>query len=434
MADNFTSNAGSGGDTFGADDISGVKYPRSKIIIGADGTNDGDVSAANPMPVTGTVAVTNSGLTELAAAINGSSQLDVNIAAQSGAITVASHAVTNAGTFAVQVDGSALTALQLIDDVIYADDAAFTAASSKVVAVGGIVTSDSVDSGDVGAFAMLANRQQKVTLYDSSGNELSVGGGTQYAVDAALGSTPTGTLAVAIRDDALSALTPVEGDAIGLRVDANGALWVIPSGTITVASHAVTNAGTFAVQVDGSALTALQKIDDPVLVDDAAFTPATSSVMMSGFQADESSTDSVDEGDAGAARMTLDRKVIVTPQPHTGGGLTTARSLDLDESEEEIKGSAGQVYGWNITNFATSTRYVKFYNATAASVSVGTTTPLFTLAIPGNATDDTMLAQALGGMGIVFDTAITWAATTGLADNDTGAPSANDVAGTVWYK
>ena len=65
-------------------------------------------------------------------------------------------------------------------------------------------------------------------------------GGTQYAVDAALGATPTGTLAVAIRDDALAALTPVEGDAIGLRVDANGALWVIPSGTVTVDGSGVT--------------------------------------------------------------------------------------------------------------------------------------------------------------------------------------------------
>jgi hypothetical protein len=51
------------------------------------------------------------------------------------------------------------------------------------------------------------------------------GGGTEYAVDDALGATPTGTLVLAIRDDALSALTPVQGDAIGLRVDANGALW-----------------------------------------------------------------------------------------------------------------------------------------------------------------------------------------------------------------
>lgn len=142
-----------------------------------------------------------------------------------------------------------------------------------------------------------------------------IGGGTQYAVDAALGATPTGTLAVGIRDDALSSLTPVEGDAVGLRVDANGALWVIPSGTVTVdgsgvtqpvsgtvtanlgatdnavldaiqtateatqaavegtltvGSHAVTNAGTFAVQVDGDALTSLQLIDDAVVAEGGA--------------------------------------------------------------------------------------------------------------------------------------------------------------------
>jgi hypothetical protein len=44
------------------------------------------------------------------------------------------------------------------------------------------------------------------------------------------------------------------------------------------------------------------------------------------------------------------------------------------------------------------------------------------------------MLSMMGTHGIVFDTAITWAATTGLADNDTGAPAANDVAGTVWYK
>jgi len=53
-----------------------------------------------------------------------------------GTVTVGSHAVTNGGTFVVQVDGSALTALQLIDDAIFADEAAFTVASSKVMATG----------------------------------------------------------------------------------------------------------------------------------------------------------------------------------------------------------------------------------------------------------------------------------------------------------
>src|SRR5687767_9951497 len=56
MADNVQANAGSSGATFAADDIGGIHFPRSKIIIGADGVNDGDVSAANPLPVGGNVA------------------------------------------------------------------------------------------------------------------------------------------------------------------------------------------------------------------------------------------------------------------------------------------------------------------------------------------------------------------------------------------
>jgi len=53
MADNVVANLGEGGATFATDDIGGVQYPRHKIIIGADGVNDGDVSASNPLPVTG---------------------------------------------------------------------------------------------------------------------------------------------------------------------------------------------------------------------------------------------------------------------------------------------------------------------------------------------------------------------------------------------
>jgi hypothetical protein len=37
-------------------------------------------------------------------------------------------------------------------------------------------------------------------------------------------------------------------------------------------------------------------------------------------------------------------------------------------------------------------------------------------------------------MGIGFGTAITVAATTGVADNDTGAPAANDVIVNIFYK
>lgn len=109
-------------------------------------------------------------------------------------------------------------------------------------------------------------------------------------------------------------------------------------------------------------------------------------------------------------------------KPRTSGGLTIFRSIDLDESEEEAKATAGQVYGWYIYNSASSVRYVKLYNATAANVTVGTTTPVMTIPIPATSGANVEFTN-----GIAFSTAITAAATTGVADNDTGAPGANEV-------
>ncbi len=87
MADNTTLNTGSGGDTLATDDIGGVKYPRSKLVIGADGTNDGDVSAANPLPVkgTGTAGTANAGVLTVQGI---ASMTPVQIGDNSGSITV----------------------------------------------------------------------------------------------------------------------------------------------------------------------------------------------------------------------------------------------------------------------------------------------------------------------------------------------------------
>jgi hypothetical protein len=168
-------------------------------------------------------------------------------------------------------------------------------------------------------------------------------------------------------------------------------------------------------------------------LDDAAFTAGTSEVIPVGFVADETATDSVDEGDAGAARMTLDRKQITAPQPHSAGGLSIFRSIDLDEGTlEVVKNSPGCVYGMWVSNLATATRFVKFYDATSGTA--GTGTPVITIAIPGNATDDITGNFGPGGMGITFATGICVGAVTGVADNDTGAPGANEVVLNVFYK
>jgi hypothetical protein len=231
-------------------------------------------------------------------------------------------------------------------------------------------------------------------------------------------------VAVTVTDAAPSASD--YGLVVGIHPDsqnANGQATMADSAPVVIAS-------------DDPVAVSLALIDDAIKADDAAFTPATTKVMMAGFQADEASTDSVDEGDAGAVRMTLDRKLIATIQPHTNGGLSVFRSLDLDESEEEVKGSAGCLYKLRLTNRTTSARYVKLYNATAASVSVGTTTPIDTIVVPGGTSADlcTVVTESFGGVGLTFDTALCLAATTGLADNDTGAPGANDVVATAYYK
>lgn len=493
-----------------------------KLWVNAGGVTLTVDGSGVTQPVSGTVAVTNAGLTELAAAINASAQMDVNVAAGTLAVTnagtfavqatlaagataiakaedvasagadvgvpamavqkatpantagtdgdyeflqmsagklwvnasgetltVASHAVTNAGTFATQsvvtnagtfatqVDGAALTALQLIDDTVFTDDAAFTPGTSKLTVIGAqadMTLPDSVDEGDAGALRMTLQRALFVNLRDANGDEVAVGGGTQYTEDAAAAANPVGNALIVIREDGRAgSLTTADGDNVALRGNNLGELYVKHTDALTVNSHAVTNAGTFATQVDGAALTALQLIDNTIIADDAAFTPATTSVNMAGFQADETATDSVDEGDAGAARMTLDRKQIVTAQGHAAGGLTIFRSLDLDETEEEVKASAGTIYGMWVTNTATTTRWVKFYNATAANTTVGTTTPIITIGVPGNATDDIAGSFGPGGIGIAFGTALSVAATTGVADADTGAPGANDVIVNIFY-
>ena len=51
MADDVSITEGSGDKVIAGDDISSVIYQRVKLIHGADGVNDGDVSSANGLPV-----------------------------------------------------------------------------------------------------------------------------------------------------------------------------------------------------------------------------------------------------------------------------------------------------------------------------------------------------------------------------------------------
>jgi len=114
------------------------------------------------------------------------------------------------------------------------------------------------------------------------------------AVDSAAGATDTGVATLAIRDDALTTLTPVDGDYVPLRVDSTGALWI--TGSITVSQE-----GDY--------------------VDDSAFTVGTDrGVAIGGVF----TTDSVDAGDFGAFKMSAKRELFIAQD--------TAADLNVTEA------------------------------------------------------------------------------------------------------
>lgn len=99
------------------------------------------------------------------------------------------------------------------------------------------------------------------------------------AEDAIHASGDTGVMMLVVRQDAQVDFG-ADGDYVPMSVDADG--------NLRVTSAAGAN----------------------VKLDDSAFAIGTDSVSVSGYLADETTPDSVDEGDVGAARMTLDRKQL----------------------------------------------------------------------------------------------------------------------------
>jgi len=120
---------------------------------------------------------------------------------------------------------------------------------------------------------------------------------------------------------------------------------------------------------------------------------------------------------------------IVGLAPQTAGGWSVSRLLAAASTNAtSVKASAGQVGGWYLFNAATATRYLKLYNK-ASAPTVGTDTPFMTIPIPPGAAANVELAQ-----GIALGTGIAFALTTGVADSDTGALTANDVVVNLLYK
>jgi hypothetical protein len=252
-----------------------------------------------------------------------------------------------------------------------------------------------------------------------------------------VGSTSSNPLPVALSDVDNAVLDAIE-------VTAN-AIQAAVEGTLTVGSHAVTNAGTFAVQVDGDALTALQLIDDAVAAEASALGKG---VLLQGddgtdrknvnvdattgdVQVDVTNTVTVDATGQGDVPITLDGEAVALAAGsnlvgdvgigvRTSGGCSIYYDADLDETAVAVKAGAGQVYAIHAFNTTAAPLFLQLFNIAQGSVTVGTTAPTMQYVIPGNADSDGAGFVLAVPQGIAFGTAITAAASTDSEGN--GAP------------
>lgn len=86
-----------------------------------------------------------------------------------------------------------------------------------------------------------------------------------------------------------------------------------------------------------------------------------------------------------------------------------------------MKAGAGNLYGGFVINTNAAARYIKFYNK--ATTPTEADTPAFVI----TAEPSKMTPIELPAKGVSFSAGISVRGTTGLADNDTGAPGASEL-------
>jgi hypothetical protein len=191
MADNTT--LPGTGDVYASDDISGVKFPRVKLIHGADGTNAGDVSSANPLPV------------EVITGGDGSVQgVDAHDAAITADPVLSGGYASAAAPTNVSADGDAVRSWYLRNG----------AQCVNVTAAGALIPGDATNGLDVDVTRMPGT----------------------VVEDAASAGAETSVLIAAVRRDTASSGVGADGDFANLCVDSSGRLHVnvgaaLPAGT-----------------------------------------------------------------------------------------------------------------------------------------------------------------------------------------------------------
>ena len=275
MADNTTLNAGTGGDTIASDDIAGVKHQRIKLSVGADGAASDAVPVSNGLDTTaagvqavglvaqfddasvGTVTENQFAPVRISSrrallvegvasgtvipVSDGGGNLSIDDGGNSitvdGAVTVTNATAANlkaevvgTGTLAVQVDGAALTALQLLDDIVRSEDEASADTHKGAVVLAVRQDTPAASSGTDGDYEPLKVTGGRLAVQATGSGSFTVAQGTAANLNcteasAATIATNTGSAATSLGvmddwDNAASDGCSVSGDVAHDAVDA----------------------------------------------------------------------------------------------------------------------------------------------------------------------------------------------------------------------
>lgn len=283
------------GDTIATDEIAGAKHQRCKVSLGSDGSATDWPLGQQVMAVSAPVVL--SGDHSTIGVEDTVAQASLSAIATQVAL-IASYTDTLEALIAAT---NAL--LTTIDGHVDGLEAQVLLIQGYVDGIEGLLTSIHADvDGVEGQLTTLIGHVDGVE-------------GLIAATNALLTTIDADTSIIAAWNEAGRAATNIISGQIGVQAGAGA-----------------TSANTIRVveATDSPGVVSLALLDDVVKTDDAAFTPATDKVAMVGATFDDVAPDSVNEGDAGALRMSANRNLYTTIRDAAGN----ERGLNVDANGE----------------------------------------------------------------------------------------------------
>lgn len=385
MADNVTTNPGTGGATFATDDIGGVQWQRVKVAWGADGVAN-DVSNADPLPI------------------------------NAAALPLPAGAATEATLAALQALMSTLSAS------VGNHNSPFVDGTPGQVILGKRRDSDStlVADGDLNTFNMDEEGRLKVASKPASYSDIT---GDITAVQATIGTPVAGGTVSGDVSRASNIMAFCTGTFAGVNVTFEGSLeasgdtnWFGVQAVRSNANTIETATGVLAAQpVYGWELSvnALRRVR-------VRCTARTSGTQSWRFVQGTYATEPIPAAQVSATQpvsgtVTANWGTITTP---TASNVNSAATTNATS----VKTSAGSVYSITASNTGAAAAFLKLYNK-ASAPTVGTDVPVLTIPIPASSVQNIEFGTA----GHRFTTGIALAITNLAADSDTTAIAASQV-------